>query len=67
MYRKTQMYSLRRKEILNFALFSIPKGGKNESSIHPASKVHMIRNDGLTQYVEQTVNISDWHNKRAVI
>ena len=35
--------------MLNFALFSLPKGGKNAYSIFPALKApSLIRNDSLT-------------------
>ena len=35
--------------MLNFALFSLPKGGKNASSIYPALKAPiLIRFDSLT-------------------
>ena len=40
---------LRTKAMLNFALFSLPKRGKNVSSTHPALKAPiLIRNDSLT-------------------
>ena len=53
---------LRTKGMLNFALFSLLKGGKNASSIYRALKVSiLIRNDSLTSeessYVEQVMSI----------
>ena len=48
---------LRTKAMLNFALFLIPKGGKNAPSIYPAFKVPiLIRTDSLTSEESKAKN-----------
>ena len=48
---------LRTEEMLNFALSSIPKGGKNTTFISPASEASIFnRNDSLTFREYRTKN-----------
>ena len=51
--------NLRTKAMLNFAMSSVPKGGKNIPSIYPPLKAPiLIRNDSLTSEESTARNLN---------